>query len=161
MAAGYVINGNSLVLVGGSELGLSKDPIALEPNLYHTDVHADDFGPSAPAAVLWDLADFTIRMTLVWFDNAVLNDVLKASMGGGTLGTFQGAGALITGVTMEIQSDIAENPWSWPQAYLAQRPYVFSLGNEYSAVQLVWRAVGLPTAAAEVLSQGVRLWSNE
>lgn len=162
MSAAFYTNGNSTVYSNGSLLGLSKDPIAVEPVFHFTDVQADDFGPKAPAAILWDLAEVLVRMTLVYFDNSILQEAVKASMGGGTLGTLQGAGAIIGGFPMQIESgSVPGGSWTFPTAFLAERPLTFPLGNEYSAVQLTWRAVGLPTAAAEVLSQGTVLWNHD
>ena len=160
MALGYQTNGNTLVHWDGEELGYASEPISIVPQFYHTNVHADDYGPSAHAAILWDLAEVRVRMTLVYFDLAVYYDALKTAMGGGDLGTFVGAGTLLTGGSLSLLSSASgENDWTFPTAFLAEQPAEHPLGNERTLLRLTWRCIGINAAQAEVLSAGAVLFS--
>ena len=161
MAKAFYTQGNTLVKYDNSELGYAENAVKIVPRFHHKDIYADDFGPDSPALILWMLADFTIEMTLVYFDQTVIYNAIKDAMGGGTLGQFAGAGTPINGKQLDIESstDATGNNWSFPKAYLAERPMEWPLGNERSLVHLTFRAVGLPTAAAEVKSSGITLFS--
>lgn len=155
MAKEIYINGNTVVKVNGTELGYSEDRIIIKPNFHHTDVHGDDFGAMAPTMVLWMLCDVGIEMTLVYFDPDQVYAAWMASAGGtDAIGTFAAAGKLVTGVELTIGTDRGDGDWVFPKAYLAERPIEWPLGNERSQLKLSWRAVGLPTVAAEMLSAG-------
>lgn len=159
MSAAFYTAGNTLVSYDGSELGYSSEPIVIAPIFYHTNVQADDYGPRAPAAILWDLAEVMVRMTLVYFDAGVYYAAVKASMGGGDLGTFTGAGGILTGASLSLDSSTdPEESWVFPTAFLAEQPFEMPIGNERTLLRLTWRCIGINPAQAEVLSAGAVLF---
>lgn len=162
MAKSYYINGNSLVSYGGGELGYSQDKIQVQLEFHHKDIYVDDFGPQVPALVLQMLSEAKIVMTLVYWDQDILRNALRDAMALSTgIGTFAGAGKPLSPGELTIASPTAALPWTFAKAYLTERPYELPLGNEYSALKLSWRAVGLPatSAAAEPKSADTRLFT--
>ena len=157
MAFDIFSQGNCKITTGLGELGFSQDQVRIIPRFQHRDVMADDF-PATPALILWMLADVIVEMNLSYFDANILDACIKMSMSSSTFGTFVGAGTIQTFTTLQVGGSGDQGaPWNFPKAYLAEQPMEWPLGNERSVVRLRWRAVGIPTAAAEVLSAGVQL----
>lgn len=78
---------------GRNELGLSVDPIRVEPHYSKTPLMTDDFGPDIAPEYITSLAHVNIKMRLIHFDPIVLDVCMSESMGG---------------VTRKIQPDIQE-----------------------------------------------------
>ncbi len=97
---GALANPNEPGAAGVWELGLSSEKITISPKFYHYDIHCDDFGPAAPVETMWNLAECIIKMTLVNYDNDVLQSCMIESMGGAN-GIPAGAGPFITAGTMQ------------------------------------------------------------
>jgi hypothetical protein len=68
-----------------SELGLTSDAVRVEPRFRFADIKADDYGPSIPAEVQFQMSDAIIRMTLVHYDFQILDICMSESMGGGAI----------------------------------------------------------------------------
>lgn len=85
LVSGMGISGNASVVSGSyvQELGMSDMPIDISLNWRHKNLHTDDFGPEVPYDLMWQLAEATIRMTLVHYDDYVLQQCFIESMGGG------------------------------------------------------------------------------
>lgn len=189
MARDLYINGETLVKVKGtddspigdlSELGLAEGPIRVIPRFAHRDWFVDDFGTEVPVEVFTRLADATILMTLVHYDDAVLEACVIESLGGsadGTQwlhGTLAGAGIPMGGnqnrfldgnhyISLNLLSPVADYPWRFYFTHLLGPPQEIPLGTKRSAVRLAWRAVPYtfaPTAADELSSDGVVLWDH-
>jgi len=161
MANGFYIQGNTTVTTTEGELGYSEGLIKVSPMFHYRDINSDDF-PNSPAFVLWMLGEVSIEMTLVYFDPTILYQIMEVSMGNASvLGTFGPAGKIMAGTVLTLETEGGENSdeWSFPKAFLSERPVVWPLGNERSAVSLTWRAVGTPTASTNMVSSGVRLFS--
>lgn len=175
MARNYYVFGETLVSVvvygTTSELGLAEEEIVITPRFIHEDIIPDDFAPDCPANVMWKLADATIRMTLVHYDDAVLRNCVASSMGSATgfegmlpaIGRPMGSNAALKTSTnrfIELQvgdSGGDEDPWVFPSAYLAAMPMEMPLGTKRSLVKLTWRAVPYRMSSEE-LSDGTVLW---
>lgn len=160
------------------ELGLASDQVQIIPHYYHKDIYADDFGPSVPPEVLWNIADVNIRMTLIHYDYLVLDDCIANSMGGSATGAGQligagdtlgrGCGRQESGncyISLNLTSPYGQNPWHFPTTYLAEQPVVIPLGTEKSLVQLNWRAIPYDRAVpgfalGAVASSGRILWDH-
>jgi len=99
-------------LISGSyvqQLGLSDAPIDISLSWRHKPLYVDDYGPDVPFDLMWMLAEANVRMTLVHYDDYVLQQCLIESMAGGGYsdpdlgpntafpGTLAGAGTLIGG----------------------------------------------------------------
>ena len=182
MATNLYIQGETMVMVKGgehcsggpistrSDLGLSVGPVVMSPKFYHKEIKTDDFGPTAPVEIQWNLASVDISMTLVHFDADVLNICWSESMGGvrqeiviprvPPLQTFPagmmvGAGSTLGhGLPMfasgchYISLSLAapqypQNgiPWRFRTCYLTAPPMEFPFGTERSLVKLNWRAI--------------------
>lgn len=161
MSRDFQINGECLVKVKGAagsdiatvqELGLAVDRVIVSPKFYHTAVHTDDFGPDVPAEVLWSLAECTITMTLIHYDNNILDVVIRESAAGRSLGFMAGAGKPLGSykplfdkdchyVSLNLLSPQLGEPWRFPTTYLAGTPAVYPLGVQATAVALTWRAI--------------------
>lgn len=174
MPRDFQIFGEALVYVKGgqhmsggpigvlSELGLSTDQITITPNYYHRAVMADDFGKQVAPEYLVDLQTVTVNMTLVHYDNEVLEICLDESTGGNSTGRFtdgqtsyfgtMAAGGLpmgggvprlfsgnhYVGVSI-VGGDFA--PYRFLTCYLADRPVEIPIGTNRSEVRLTWTAV--------------------
>ena len=161
MGRNFIIAQETMVNADGEELGLSYGPIRIIPSFKHQDLKADDFGPDVPPNVLWMLGTCTISMTLIHFDEQVLDDVINKSMGGSEDGVLAAAGTPMNDnyVSLNIQPSGIALPWSFPSAYLADSPFEYPLGSQVSAVVLRWRAIPF-TSAVNPSSQGAALWSR-
>ena len=97
MPRDFYINGETMVYVKGradslllgtrQELGLSDGMIRVIPDFRHHELNVDAWG-EAPVDVQFMLATVTISMTLIHFDEAVLDDCVQESMGGAGEGVF-------------------------------------------------------------------------
>jgi len=159
-----------------SELGLAQNEVRITPNFHHLDIYADDFGPEIPAEIHWMLADANISMTLVHYDNTILDYCLQQSIAGGgnptNEGTLAPAGTPMGGfvpflasgyffVSLNIISPVLGQAWRFPSAYLSENPIVLPLGTKRSLVELNWRAVPFGThSTGEISSSGVVLWDH-
>ncbi len=146
------------------ELGLATESIRVFPRFSHQDVRADDFGPHIPADVMTLLADARISMTLIHYDDGVLNLAMAESFGRtmnpartGTLapaGSMMGNGLplLVSGNHFMHLNLVNANPaavifgpqmtgWRFPAAYLTDHPVEVPVGTETSKVVLNWRAI--------------------
>lgn len=180
MARDFSINGETLVLVKGmqgtflshlQELGLSDSQIRITPKFSHKDMHADDFGPDIPPDVMWMLAEVQIAMTLIHFDQAVLEAVITESMCGVGFGVMQAAGTPMGGgvarfangnhyVGLNLTSPVLGKPWRFLTSLLTGPPVEIPLGVEASIVQLNWRAIPYAPPTAELLSAGKVLFDR-
>lgn len=177
MPRDVVIPGECLVRVKGStatsmsqtqELGLASEGVSITPRFRHRDIKADDFGPDIPAEVMWNLADVTIDMTLVHFDDVILNCCMAESMCGrgnvtqvtmGQVGTLAAAGSLLGNnlalyasgnhyVSLNLQmarfaigGEAFYRPWTFPTCYLTSEPLKIPVGTDRQLVQMQWRAI--------------------
>lgn len=177
MARDFHINGETLVRVRGgahltsglvgnayaiatvAELGLTSEAIQITPRFFHKDINVDDFGPNIPPEVMYNLADVTIRMTLVHYDKWILTTCVAESMGGastiqrsGGEGIVRAAGSLMGNnqthfasgwhyISLNLASPVEEFPWRFPSCYLSEPPINIPLSTEKSAVALTWRAI--------------------
>lgn len=176
MSRSFYIAGECMVSVRGgaqmsgqaigdaTELGLTSDQISVTPTFYHGDVKVDDFGPNTPANVQGLLAEVSLSMTLVHYDDSVLDICLDESLGGGGGFNTFGADGLRAGarlapagrllsryrnaywsgwhyVAVTIQTPVAGDVFRFRQCYLAQQPVVIPLGTEASLVRCNWRCI--------------------
>lgn len=159
MARGFVINGETLVAVAGNlvplagpifvELGLAQDAVRVVPRFYHEDLYVDDFGPRVPAEVMHMLVDINVYMTLVHYDNAVLNACVRESMAGSIdnpAGVPMGRGQPLYGpgnhyMTLVLFSPVLGQPWVLNTCYLTGQPLEIPLGTSRTLASLAWRAI--------------------
>lgn len=167
MARDIFINGETLVSVKGNvnttisaltQLGLT-DPsgvVTITFNNYHDDILVDTFGPNTPMDEQIFLTDANITMTLVQFDEAVLEVCQTEAMGGVGFGTLGHAGTRLGGgnvrfaannhyIGLNLSSPIAGKPYRFYFAYLAGTPIRWPLGTKRSLVELNWRAIAYTT----------------
>lgn len=89
MSRGFSIFGEFIVAVSGGyiddqqQLGLTSEPVKVFPRYSHIDKVTDDFGPEIPVEVFWMMGEALISMSLVHYDNDILAQCMRASMGGG------------------------------------------------------------------------------
>lgn len=163
MAANYQVNGNTLVTVDGSELGLTEAPINISINVHHLDVMIQTFGGNqgVPGDVQQMLADATITMALVYFDPSVLDAALAKSIGGGN-GTMPVAGQLMGQASkfcnLNLSSPTGGKPWTFPSAYLTGTPLNYPIGNERTVAVMTWRAI--PYKSNPATAAGAILYTN-
>lgn len=187
MARDFCVNGETLVKLKGSssqsaiasvcELGLTSDDVRIIPRWIHEDMHVNDFGPDVPPDVLCMLADVTIRMTMIHYDNAILSACIAETMGGGTEGTLRGAGTPMGGynrlyteychyISLNLMSPQLNRPWLFYACYLASPPLEYPIGTTVSAVPLTWRAIPYANGLAlpndfGIQSVGTVIWDHE
>jgi hypothetical protein len=172
-----------------SELGLAEGPVKITFKSSHKDINADDFGPDVPPEVMANLAEASIEMTLVHYDNLILDYCISESMGGtvpgessgGFLyaGVLPGAGQLMGNgvpllasgnhyISLNLDSPQLGFPYRFPSAYL-ENPTTIPLGTEYSETLLNWRAIPYATpilsgggdnGTQEISSSGSVLWDH-
>lgn len=166
------------------ELGLAVDEVVISPKWANKDIHCDDFGPDIPVEIMLNLAEVNIAMTLIHYDQSVLNKCVIESMAGGMIvagsyayGYLPEAGSLMgngrmTGtsgchfVSLNLLSPVLGQPWRFRRAYLAGNPVQIPLSVKATLVQCNWRAIpNLNTninenTPPEQSSSGVPLWDN-
>jgi hypothetical protein len=141
------------------DLGLAVEKITVSPIFYHTPMRADDYGPNATPDVLMHLAACRVRMTLIHYDDAVLDVCIGEALGGAeTPGTF-GAGTMPPAGTplgkglplfcsgnnfISLNIIPAQNrfvPWVFPASYLTGPPLEIPFSTEKSLVVCEWMAI--------------------
>ncbi len=89
MVRDYHVAGEVMVSVYGghpylsslTQFGLASDSIDIVPVFYSQDIHTDDFGPRCPVDVMRLLGAVIIHMTLVHYDEDILDCLTTAAMG--------------------------------------------------------------------------------
>ncbi len=163
MATDFFINGETLVSVKGPSGSLisSLTPLGLTveegvpnitPQIFHDECLVDAWG-DAPVDVQLRLGTVNIRMTLVFFDPAILEECWRLSMGGPTVvGEVARAGWRMGGgfirfapannyIGLNLYSPIAGRPYRFFFTYLTEQPIVWPVGTKRSMVQLNWKAI--------------------
>lgn len=164
MPLAFSTNGNTLVTVDGAELGLTSEPVQISIALRHNDVPIQTFGGAmgTPGEVQQMMADATISMALVYYDNSVLQAALTKSIGGGSqgvmpiAGTFMGQGNKFC--VLNLSSPVAGTPWTFPSAYLTGNPITIPIGNEATIAVVTWRAI--PYSSNPRTAAGAVLFTN-
>lgn len=145
------------------ELGLTSEAVRITPVFRHRDVVPDDFGPETPAEVVAQLAEVRINMTLVHYDQEVLETCVAEALGGLLLtpgplegndfGALPPAGSLLGNYCQPgasgchyvslnlVPFDESQQGWRFPTSYLAAPPLTLPLGTKASLTELSWRAV--------------------
>src|SRR4051812_41229379 len=77
-----------------TQLGLAEKGILVRPNWWHRDLHYDDFGLNIPPEVMWMLADVSIRMRLIHYDQIILDTCMIEAAAGGAFSVTSFAGLL-------------------------------------------------------------------
>jgi hypothetical protein len=160
MARSYFVNGETLVTINGSELGLASDPVTVTLDSKYLDIKVNSFG-DVPPEVQFMLTEAQIHMTLVNFDRTVLDTALALSQGGtSTVGQMVSAGTLMGAnsnfFSLRLQSPVAVKPWTFGHAYMVDA-FDFPLGVERSLVTCTFRA--LPYVADPKTAAGAVLWT--
>lgn len=172
MARDWLINGATMTYVQGgthnvqidsaAELGLSADQIRIIPRFPHQDIPCNDFGPGTPPDVLSKLADVTISMILVHYDQLVLEELMQNSLGwtvpnplamkmgpygtplGGGLPMYYSGNALFSVSLVPCRNngqDPENQEYRFKSCYLEDQPVVIPLGTNYSMVDVRFRAI--------------------
>lgn len=183
MPRDYQVTGEVLVQVKGgehlsggpiaelSELGLADNSIRIQINYQHTDLHADDFGPTVPPEVLWQLGDANITMGLVHYDPNILDICLNESASSAEdAGTMNPAGTPLgnyspifssgnTYISLNFQATQGGQTWHFPATYLTGPPIISPIGTERTIATLNWRAIPYvgPTVEGITTSGGIAL----
>lgn len=176
MARDFIINGETMVAVKGrtdsaiaslTNLGLADTGIQISPQFYHDEINVDAWG-QAPVDVQFMLASVTVRMTMIHYDNSVLDTCVQLSMGGApAIGQTNRAGQRLgnglarfapalanpgTGynggnnlIGLNLSSPVLGKPWRFLYAFLSTQPATWPLGTKRSATQLTWTAIPYTT----------------
>jgi hypothetical protein len=167
MARDYFINGECLVTVKGrsdsliaasTQFGLSTDQIRVSPRLKYKDMQVEAWGEGTPETQ-WMLADLTISMNLIHFDEAILEEVSRLSMGGApAFGQLARAGTRMGGnlprfspgnnyVSVGITSPVAAKPWRFYYCYIPEALFGggWPLGAEKSVIPVSFRCIPYTT----------------
>ena len=168
MARDFQINGPCLALVKGrsdsgigtlSQLGLSDGPIRVSFNDKKLDIKVDAWGDVPPEIQSMGV-EASIQMTLVHFDQTVLNVCIRESMaafpGGGAFGTLPITGARMGNnsalfsttnrfISLNLTSPVGLLPYRFFYSMLTGPLAEIPLGAERSVVSLNWRAIPFTT----------------
>lgn len=169
MSRSFFLNGQTLVLVKGrsdstigslSQLGLTSDQIRITPVFRHTDITVNAWG-DAPPEVQFKLAEVRVSMTLVHYDNDVLQTCITESMGGAPdFGALPNAGAFLGNglprfspggllgnhyIGLNLTSPVGGLPWRFLTAYLTNPPVDIPIGTDRTAIVCNWRAIPYTT----------------
>ena len=186
MARDYYINGEVLVRVKGKvgssiatiqQLGLTdRDGIVqITPQYIHEDIPVDAWG-DAPPEIQFFLGTMNVSMTLVHFDQAILEECLRLSQAGPTTaGTLPRAGTRMGGgasrfaagnnyIGLNLTAPANAQPWRFFFSYLTGPPVVWPLGTRRSHVRLNWRVIPYTTDPYQdgsfAASTNVVLWDR-
>lgn len=193
MARGFQIAGECMVLVKGntnssinaiSQLGLCSDSVDVSYGIVHQDIKVNAWGNMGPPPEeQCFLSDVTVSMSLVHFDEAVLKECVRLSMGGAPVeGQMPRTGALMGGqvarfaagnnyIGLNLTSPVAGNPYRFYYARLAAQPFRANMGTERQLVVLNWRVIpyttdpwggspAQPNTVAGTGSLGALLWDR-
>lgn len=199
MARDFQINGEALILVkfgehiptqtpfatGGdgtsnlSELGLASDSIRISPNLKHKGVFTDDFGPDLPVEIMALMLDVSVDMTLIHYDDDILDACLAESTGAdgnifaagvpALAGTLLGNNRTLLAsgchfMSLNIRSPILNKPYRFRSAFLTSPPLEFPIGTTKTAVKLSWKAIPYTTPtvsySGEVRGASAVIWDR-
>ena len=193
MGRDFQTNGETMVYVKGhagsliptlTEFGLSDGPVTWSQDSRFLDIAVDAWGQEIPPEVQYLLGAVNISMTLVHYDEDVLDEVQRLSMaGGGGVGTAVGllprAGArmgnnlprfgfdAVTGlgnnfIGLNLASPVDLKPYRFFYAYLIPPAVEKPLGTHRSLTRLNWRAIPYTVdpwnAGLGAFGQG--LWDN-
>ncbi len=165
MTRQFEISGESLVSVKGAtgtliasltEWGLPQTEIHVTPHFKHEEIHVDAWG-DAPVDIQFMLAEVIIRMDLIHVDPAIMFELIRLSMAGGSGvvgqdGGLPHAGTRLGGAnarystgwnyfSMNIQAPQNNIPWNFPNCFLAEPPIDFPLGTKKSVFPVVIRCI--------------------
>ena len=161
MARAFYVAGEVLVKVrnaaiGTQELGLSDSSIVITPTFKSMDIAVDTWGSTKgpPPEIQSFLAEASVSMTLVHFDQSVLNSCIAQSMAASTAGTLSHAGTLMGGnaalqasgnyyIQLGLSAPIGGQPWTFFACKL-EGNYSYPVGTERSVVRLNWRVIPYP-----------------
>ncbi len=194
MARGFQIPGECMVLVKGasnsaianlSQLGLCQDSVDVSYQFSLQGIKVNAWGNSAeiPPEEQCFLSSVNVTMSLVHFDEAVLKECVRLSLGGAPVeGQMPRTGALMGGqvarfapgnnyIGLNLTSPVAGNPYCFWYARLANNPFTAPMGTERQVVALNWKVIpytndpwgggsAQPGTVAGTGSQGATLWTR-
>lgn len=161
MARSFQIPGECMVSVKGmvgsqiaslSELGLSPDQINVTLNTYHDDVKVNAWGGGyVPADEQTFIASADISMTLVNFDNTILEECFRLGMAAPAFGVAGRTGALMGNgfarfaagnfyIGLNISAPVNGLPYCFLYTRMTDRT-VLPFGTQRQIVQCNWRAI--------------------
>jgi hypothetical protein len=149
------------------ELGLCLHEVHVGLQFKHKELSCDDFGPTIPAEVMYNLASATIALRLCHWDISVVNRCWSEACGGnafpgdvlGMNGVLQNAGTLPPNgltlgrgrqpmasgnhyVSLNILSPQLQYPFRFPFTYITgDPPSVWPMGTEKSILDVTFRAI--------------------
>lgn len=163
-----------------AQLGLTSEAVTIVPRFRHKEIYTDDYGKEIPAELMCYMADAQVNITLVHYDEDVLQICMQETMGGGD-GSFsvlgndgimpRGGRLLGNNISMYFSGNhylsvslfpaASVKGWRFTSCYLNSQPLVIPVGAERSLVQLSFRAIPYSTmTSGEVLASGVVLWDR-
>lgn len=184
MSRDFQINGPCLVLVKGAssstigtlqQLGLSDGPIRVVFDSRVLDIKVDAWG-EVPPEVQFMNAQAMVQMTLVHFDQSVLNTCVRESMAGaagGATGVLPITGARMGNnaarfaatnhwIGLNLSSPVGGLPYRFFYSMLSGPIAEIPLGAERSVVNLNWRVIPYTTDpyGNGAGAGGQALWDN-
>jgi hypothetical protein len=170
MARDYQINGQCLATVSnGSELGLTEAPVSMSFNFTHDEIQVNAWGGRIPPALQFMLSSVDIRLSLIHFDRAVLEEAMRISMGSApAIGQMPTAGQVMKQpsdfVQLTLTSPVLGVPWNFPATYIVGTPVEWPIGAEKSVIQVSFRALPIPAGGdpyqGGVGSKGTVVWTH-
>ena len=149
-----------------TQLGLTAKPVRILPRYYHTDIHADDFGPRVPAELMYNLAEVRVQTELVHYDSLLARICWAESQAGATrplntngvpgpvpnegflapAGSLQGNGLpRFASGNYYIGLNLITGPqtldWRFYSAVLTEAPWELPIGSEKSVLVMNWRCI--------------------
>ena len=182
MSRDYQINGPALVYVKGNvscgistltELGLAADPIQVTYEFQHLDIQVNAWGQVPPEVQTMGGAAH-VSMTMVHFDDAVLDVCIRESLGGASAaGKLAAAGTRLGGgvarfaagnhfIGLNVTGPVQGKPYRFLYSYLAGQPVSIPLGVERKLTRLTWRAIPYTTDPwnGGLGQAGADVWDN-
>lgn len=193
MSRSFQIPGECMVLVKGnvnssiaslSQLGLSEDSVNVSYSYKFTDIKVNAWGNgSVPPEEQCFLAEVTVSMGLVHFDPVVLAECVRLGLAGAPVeGQMPRTGALMGNgaarfaagnnyIGLNLTSPVANLPYRFWYARLANDPFKAPMGTERQVVSLNWRIIAYsndpwgggtaqPNTVAGTGSLGAVLWDH-
>lgn len=146
-------------------------------------MRVNDFGPQTPPDVQTALADVTVTMTLIHFDQQILRACIQEALGGGTEGVMNGSmiplgsgwplfNANCHFISLNVLSPVGNVPWRFRASYMTGLPLEIPLGTKASVVQIAFRAIpyvpgtvpstnpNIVNINSEIRAKGTVLWDH-
>lgn len=136
-----------------TDFALTESPMTMTFKFVHSDITMDAAGGVIPVEIQANMTEVIISASLIHTDVAVLQELMRLTMGGGNaFGQTGRAGTLMGGgvarfqpgykfVGLNLTSPVLNLPWRFLHSYLMSPLGAWPLGTQKSVIPVTFRAI--------------------